>query len=238
MLQSYEFWGYCDVDLIFGDLSKLLTPEFLEDLDVFSAHHSSIVGHFTIIRNNDKMNRLCFTIENWREFCAPPQYHFMDEGGFAVALAKVPNVRWKKPDELSAELTKDFCCFGITFYYDGSIGFLPDRTLAIVEIQRGKAFYHDMLHSTEVLYVHFMGLKRWWHWRFFKRELYDYKFSSIGYGVPASARQLFVFPWKQIWRIQLLLANLKSFTGSTLRKLLPSTGFSFVRRLVFGSGRY
>ena len=238
LLLPYEFWGYCDVDLIFGDLSKLLTPAFLEDLDVFSAHHSSVVGHFTIIRNNDEMNRLCFTIDNWRAFCAPPQYHFMDEGGFALALGKTPNIRWKKPDELSAELAKDFCRFGITFFYDGSVGYLPHRTLAVVEVRCSKLIYNDARHQTEIIYAHFMGLKRWWHWIGFYNQARDYRLSSIGYGGPALVTRFYEFPWNHIWLFQILLLRSKSLIASTLRQLLPAAASLFLRRLIFGKGRY
>ena len=32
-LNEYDFWGHCDIDLIWGDIRKLFTDEFLEQYD-------------------------------------------------------------------------------------------------------------------------------------------------------------------------------------------------------------
>ena len=238
LLQPYDFWGYCDVDLIFGDLSKLLTPTFLNDLDVFSAHHSSIVGHFTIIRNNEVMNRICFTIENWRTTCTSPISTLMDEGSFALALYRAVNIRWKRPDELVVELNKDFCCVNVTFDYDGTVAGLPCPAPAIVHVRSGKAFYDDGHHSIEILYVHFQGLKRWWHWVGFSKLRDTYRLSSIGYGGPHRVDRFFKLPWCYIWNIQIFLTNCKAYCGNTLRRFLPLNTFLTVRRVIYGRGRY
>ncbi|MBQ7576678.1 MAG: hypothetical protein IJT21_00250 [Synergistaceae bacterium] len=50
-LQDYEFWGHVDPDIIWGDMSKFITPEILDNYDKFYRH-----GHLTIYRNTDKIN--------------------------------------------------------------------------------------------------------------------------------------------------------------------------------------
>lgn len=52
-LKEYDFWGYCDVDLIFGDIRKFLTDDMLNKYEKISLH-----GHFSLYRNNDRMNSL------------------------------------------------------------------------------------------------------------------------------------------------------------------------------------
>lgn len=54
-LKDYDFWGYCDIDLAFGDIRKFLTDEVLEK-------HERLYewGHFSLIRNNEKMNRMYY----------------------------------------------------------------------------------------------------------------------------------------------------------------------------------
>lgn len=52
-LSEYDFWGYCDVDLIFGDIRKFVTDEVLERYEKINLH-----GHFSLYKNNDKMNLL------------------------------------------------------------------------------------------------------------------------------------------------------------------------------------
>ena len=52
-LQGYDFWGHCDVDLIFGDLKKYITDEVLDKNDrIYN------LGHCTLYRNCETMNNL------------------------------------------------------------------------------------------------------------------------------------------------------------------------------------
>lgn len=52
-IAGYDFWGYCDVDLVFGKLSDFITEDMLEKYDaVFNA------GHLTLIRNIASCNNL------------------------------------------------------------------------------------------------------------------------------------------------------------------------------------
>lgn len=52
-IKEYDFWGYCDCDLIFGNIRKFLTE------DILSAHDKILIrGHLTLVRNNQKMNEL------------------------------------------------------------------------------------------------------------------------------------------------------------------------------------
>lgn len=52
-LSQYDFWGYCDLDLVFGNIKEYITLERLSKYDaIFNG------GHFTLIRNNTQMNNL------------------------------------------------------------------------------------------------------------------------------------------------------------------------------------
>lgn len=52
-LKQYDFWGYCDIDLIFGDIRSFVTDDILENYD-----HIMFLGHFSINRNCERMNNL------------------------------------------------------------------------------------------------------------------------------------------------------------------------------------
>lgn len=61
-LTGYEFWGYCDTDLIWGNIQKFITSELLNNYDkIFD------LGHCTLYRNNDIINRLFLNPLNGRE---------------------------------------------------------------------------------------------------------------------------------------------------------------------------
>lgn len=50
-IQGYDFWGYCDNDLIFGDIRSFLTEEILRDREKVLSR-----GHLSLYRNNPRMN--------------------------------------------------------------------------------------------------------------------------------------------------------------------------------------
>ncbi len=52
-LTGYDFWGYCDMDLLFGDISKFISPEMLHQYDKIG-----IMGHLSLYRNTDEINYL------------------------------------------------------------------------------------------------------------------------------------------------------------------------------------
>lgn len=52
----YEFWGFCDMDLLFGDFSKFISDEILNSYDKFYYR-----GHLTIFRNNSFFRNLYLT---------------------------------------------------------------------------------------------------------------------------------------------------------------------------------
>ena len=48
-IKDYEYWGYCDLDLEFGDLMKFLPKDHFDKL--------SHLGHFCLYPNNEKINK-------------------------------------------------------------------------------------------------------------------------------------------------------------------------------------
>jgi hypothetical protein len=58
-LAGYDFWGYCDVDLIWGDIRKFVTDEILaENERVFTR------GHCSLFRNNACVNSYYRTLSD------------------------------------------------------------------------------------------------------------------------------------------------------------------------------
>lgn len=51
-IKDYDFWGHCNIDMIFGDLRSFLTDDIFDKYDkVFS------LGHMTLYRNTPENNR-------------------------------------------------------------------------------------------------------------------------------------------------------------------------------------
>ena len=50
-LKEYDFWGHCDVDLVFGDIRKFITDDILDRYD-----RLGVDGPLTIYRNTPEVN--------------------------------------------------------------------------------------------------------------------------------------------------------------------------------------
>ena len=59
-LRGYDFWGHCDIDLVFGHIRHFLTDEILSRYDRFYAY-----GPLSVYRNSEKMNHAFELPGNW-----------------------------------------------------------------------------------------------------------------------------------------------------------------------------
>lgn len=80
LLKEYDFWGYCDVDLIWGNIRKFITDRILEEYEKIGFQ-----GHSTIYKNNKENNARYKTILpngiNYKDvFSGKIKYSF-DENG-------------------------------------------------------------------------------------------------------------------------------------------------------------
>jgi hypothetical protein len=78
IVKEYDFWGYCDVDLIWGNIRAFLTTELLESVDKVSNF-----GHCSIYRNSKKMNglfkRQYKEFPSYKEIFSSPLSYIFDE---------------------------------------------------------------------------------------------------------------------------------------------------------------
>lgn len=52
-IENYDFWGWCDMDLLFGDLSKYLVTERLNRHDKIYAN-----GHLSLVKNSELVSSI------------------------------------------------------------------------------------------------------------------------------------------------------------------------------------
>lgn len=69
-IRDYDWWGHCDVDVIWGDLKKILTEEKLAGYD-----KAFDLGHFTLYRN---------TVENNERFKLPYEGKYLYRSVFST----------------------------------------------------------------------------------------------------------------------------------------------------------
>jgi len=82
-IKEYDFWGYCDIDIIFGNIRSFMTDELLNEYDIISARHDYLTGCFALYRNNPTMRKLFKQSKDYRKVFTDPRNFFFDETNFA-----------------------------------------------------------------------------------------------------------------------------------------------------------
>jgi hypothetical protein len=94
LLQGWDYWGYADLDVVYGDIRGFLTRRNLGLYDVFSARREYLVGHFTLFRNNAEMQRLFEQSADIPRLLEDEQLYAFDECGkqcFHLLKGMAPN---------------------------------------------------------------------------------------------------------------------------------------------------
>lgn len=169
-LKEFDFWGFCDVDLIFGNIRKFITDDILENYDKVLAN-----GHFQLIRNKKKYNELFMKRINgrlfYKEAYTDGAHKGFDEYGDIAfhSICLDDGLRIYINNLLFADINSWFNHFSLTFV---ERLLLPNEKGFVHEIKRNKndssifsfdkgtlhRFYINMdgeLDSTEYMYVHF-----------------------------------------------------------------------------------
>lgn len=82
LLKKYDFWGYGDNDLVYGNLDVLINGRMLDTYDVITTMSERIAGHFAIFRNNDRYRKLPFKCNKWKEHLQCEEHVGFDESNW------------------------------------------------------------------------------------------------------------------------------------------------------------
>lgn len=98
----WDFWGHCDLDMLFGEVRRFLTPEILAANDkVFG------VGHFTLYRNDDDTNRYYRRSHpdlDYQAILADPAHRAFDEHIGVNRIWKLHNGRFHEDETILADI--------------------------------------------------------------------------------------------------------------------------------------
>ena len=126
-LANYDFWGHCDIDQIFGDLSLCLADEILSEYDKMYT-----LGHFTVYRNDPQVNR-CF-MSPWgkripyREVYSSPLPAGFDEWGDGNINEIFRASSFKMLSEAcGADIWPESMNFCLSSYCEQTGGYVPEK---------------------------------------------------------------------------------------------------------------
>ncbi len=83
LYRDYEYWGWCDLDVVVGDLDRLLPP-LLRRYSIVSTCPTVIHGPLTFLRNTPEICSL-YKQTDYKKMLATPDYCNFDESGFNEA---------------------------------------------------------------------------------------------------------------------------------------------------------
>lgn len=153
-IENSDWWGYFDSDIIFGDISKFFTDEFLNKYDRIFTH-----GHLTLFRNNSNMNALwnknfnLREVPNFKEVATSDAVFAFDEWGWgknkgrglSYALNHENKIRQYDNKDWFADLIKDKFKFNTT----------SGRLIEYFTYDKGKLIGFNDSSEINYLYIHF-----------------------------------------------------------------------------------
>lgn len=151
-LKGYDFWGNCDIDLLFGDIRKFYNDEILDKYEKIG-----FLAHSTLYKNTPEVNRRYREIIpgklNYITAFSESEGHAFDEVGIEEIYKHLDIPYY---DEITfANLTK----YETKFHLD----LLPDEEYKnkrqIFTWENGKLLrhylYNNEIHTQEYMYIHF-----------------------------------------------------------------------------------
>lgn len=78
-IKDFKYWGYCDADIIVGDIYGFLSKALQSNYDIISPDIDFFPGHFCIFRNTKKVNELYRQAENYNDIFNDSKNYYFDE---------------------------------------------------------------------------------------------------------------------------------------------------------------
>jgi len=164
-IADFEFFGFGDLDVVYGDVRRFYTDELLARSDLLSTHAERLSGHFAVLRNTPAIRRAYERFPGFREILAAPGYVGLDEslGAFLRDADRRPRGlrRWlarSSPARPRLVFVERFSTvLSERGWHDGTRRY-PERWIW----HRGR-LTNDRDGEREFLYLHFMRWcsKRW-----------------------------------------------------------------------------
>lgn len=85
-IKGYDFFGWTDTDILFGDIRSFYTDEILKKYEVLSTHAIRLSGHFALLQNTYFYRTLGYRVYKWKEALQNPSFIGIDEHGLTNAL--------------------------------------------------------------------------------------------------------------------------------------------------------
>jgi hypothetical protein len=79
LIEEYDFWGYGDIDVIFGNIRSFMTDEVLSRYDVLSLQSVYLTGYFALFKNNEFCVNLFKRSKDFKKVFVSEENYCFDE---------------------------------------------------------------------------------------------------------------------------------------------------------------
>jgi hypothetical protein len=83
LIKKYDFWGFGDIDVIYGNIRNFITKNLLENFDLISVRPDWTPGCFLLFKNEKKMNLLFKKSKDYEKVFTSDIHFCFDETNFA-----------------------------------------------------------------------------------------------------------------------------------------------------------
>ena len=153
-IKEYDFWGYCDCDVIFGKISEFIDEDLFNQYDKLLRR-----GHLSFIRNKEEINNNFLKYDTYKMVLTSPVIYGYDESiygyhnGFAGELLE-SIYRFYEDNNNIADI--DFRNYGFNIIDS------EDKN-CIFSFKEGRLYKHylnkNKIIKEEIMYVHFQKRK-------------------------------------------------------------------------------
>lgn len=86
IVEGYDFFGFGDLDVIYGKLRKFYDTQLLSAFGAISSHPERVSGHLFVMRTDPALMTAFQQVENWQGLLSDRSHYGFDERHFADAL--------------------------------------------------------------------------------------------------------------------------------------------------------
>lgn len=83
LIHGYHYWGYGDIDVIYGNIRKFLLKKLNSDFDIISVRHDYLPGCFILFKNTQKNNSLFMQSRDYKKVFSSSTHFCFDETNFS-----------------------------------------------------------------------------------------------------------------------------------------------------------
>lgn len=162
-LKGYDFWGFCDTDLIFGNIRKFYTDEMLDRYDKIG-----IFGHASIIRNDKNINQIFRKTNRYVEVFSSSKNSSLNGGAFdeefrnSINSLLIGNGYKVYKKEMQANIYTKSSDFRLTQYIlDTNEYVIEKKKKSVFVFDHGNLFRYNQetREKIEYLYIHMQARK-------------------------------------------------------------------------------